>query len=116
MTIELPPPNILDKILSLLGKKRGILRSEEIRRDGPHTIKRARRESFLKALFRSKKKHVPKPLVKKTVIRASASESKRESVRHLVLAVTQRCTREGARKLPPGDASENGAKLIRYYL
>ncbi|MFH1146499.1 MAG: hypothetical protein V1736_02180 [Pseudomonadota bacterium] len=111
MTIELPPPNVLDRLLRLLGKKRGIARSLEIASDGPYMVKRAKRESFLGALFRSKKKNVPKPLIKNTAVRASETESRTESVRHLVLAVTKRCTREASREQSPGSASENTAQL-----
>ena len=58
MTIRLPPDNILDRILTLFGKERKIILPSthaESSRNGanPYVTLKARKESFLKALFRS---------------------------------------------------------------
>lgn len=61
MTVKIPPENILDKILKLMGKERRVLlpeETDEIYKDkGPYVQIKARRESFLKALMRSKSNH-----------------------------------------------------------
>jgi len=58
MTIRLPPDNILDRILTLFGKKRKIIlpnTQAESSRNGanPYVTLKARKESFLKVLFKS---------------------------------------------------------------
>lgn len=64
MTIKIPQPNILDKLLELLGKKRGvILPTDAYKKHGPHVYAGARRESFLKTLFRSKNEKLPKGVI-----------------------------------------------------
>ena len=59
MTIKIPPENILDKILKLLGKERKVIVPEKAdkiyQEKGPYVQIKARRESFWKALFRIKK-------------------------------------------------------------
>lgn len=56
MTIQVPPENILDKILKLFGKERKVIDPEgigEIYKDkGPYVYIKTKREGFFKALFR----------------------------------------------------------------
>ena len=56
MTIRIPPENLLDKILKLLGKERRILMPVEAGKiydeKGPYVQIKVRREGFFKALFR----------------------------------------------------------------
>lgn len=58
MTIRIPPENILDRVLRLFGKERKIIFPEgagkTYRETGPYVQIKARKESFLKALFRRK--------------------------------------------------------------
>lgn len=57
MTIKIPEPNILDKILKLFGKKRGFVIPKDVyQKFGPYVYGIAKRESFWKALLRSKYK------------------------------------------------------------
>ena len=57
MTIKIQQPNIFDKILGLLGKKRGFVLPKEnpYQKWGPYTTYIIPRESFFKALFRLNK-------------------------------------------------------------
>ena len=59
MTIRIPPENILDRILRRLGKERQILIPQEAVRIcnelGPYVQIKAKRESFISALFRIQK-------------------------------------------------------------
>ena len=59
MTIRIPPENILDKILKLLGKERKVIVPEGTDRvyaeKGPYVQVKAEREGFFKALFRKEK-------------------------------------------------------------
>ena len=60
MTIRIPDPTIGDKILKLLGKKRGIiLPPEPYKKFGPYSYIKAKKENFWKALFRSKNAPLP---------------------------------------------------------
>jgi len=56
VTIKIPPENIFDKILKLLGKQRAVIfpsGAEEIyKQHGPYVQIKARKENFFKALFR----------------------------------------------------------------
>lgn len=53
MTIRVQGPNLFDKILSLIGKKRGIIVPYNVyERYGPFAYGKAKRESFWKALLR----------------------------------------------------------------
>jgi len=56
MTIRIPPENILDKILKLIGKEREVIipaEAGQVYRDiGPYVQIKGKRESFFKALFR----------------------------------------------------------------
>jgi hypothetical protein len=58
MTIKTPPENIFDKILALLGKKRRIIVPDKVEdiyeKCGPYVSISAKRENFIKALFRIK--------------------------------------------------------------
>ncbi len=58
MTIRVPPENLLDKVLKLLGKERRVIMPEEAGKiyedKGPYVQIKARREGFFKALFRKK--------------------------------------------------------------
>lgn len=58
MTVRTPPPNILDKILNLLGRNRRIQIPEKAyqiyTKFGPFVQIKAKKECFLKALFRRK--------------------------------------------------------------
>lgn len=58
MTIRAPEKNILDRILAIFGKERDIVVPENIdelhKKHGPYVQIVAKRESFLKALFRKR--------------------------------------------------------------
>ena len=62
MTIQLPPDNILDRILDRIlvgfGKRRGIIMPSQFdkasKEFGHHAIIKTRKENFLKALFKRK--------------------------------------------------------------
>ena len=57
MTIVMPKKNILDKILQLCGKERGIeVPREPYKKHGPYVHIKAKHESFWKALFEKKEK------------------------------------------------------------
>jgi hypothetical protein len=64
MTMKVPPPSMGDKILKGLGKKRGIIiPSEGYEKYGPYVYQEARKESFLKALLRSKDAPLPNNVI-----------------------------------------------------
>ncbi len=59
MTIKIPPKNILDKILNIFGKERGVIVPEEIdevyEKYGPYVqIHAVKKGNFLQTLFRRK--------------------------------------------------------------
>ena len=58
MTIQVPSDNILDRILKVFGKRRGIIMPKHLDKTtnqfGHHAIIRTKKENFLKALFRRK--------------------------------------------------------------
>ena len=60
MTIRIQDENILDKILSLFGKKRQVIvpeGAEKIYREhGPYVQIKGKKENFFKALFRNTEK------------------------------------------------------------
>lgn len=58
MTLKIQEPNILDKILGLLGKKRGFVLPENnsYQKWGSYTTYLISRENFFRALFRPKKR------------------------------------------------------------
>jgi len=64
MTIRLPEPNIFDKFLKLLGKKRGVIvPSGNYEKFGPYFYAKAYKESFWRALFRSNGDELPDNLI-----------------------------------------------------
>ena len=64
MTIKLPQPSIGDKILKLLGKKRGVkVPSEVYEKFGPYVYVTAQKESFWKALLRSSDEELPEEMI-----------------------------------------------------
>ena len=64
MTIKLPQPSIGDKILKLLGKKRGVkVPSEVYEKFGPYVYAVAQKESFWKALLRSADEELPEDMI-----------------------------------------------------
>jgi hypothetical protein len=60
MTVRIPPENILDKILKLIGKEREVIIPEQAgqvyREIGPYVQIRGKRENFFKALLRKAEK------------------------------------------------------------
>ncbi len=64
MTIKIPEPSLADKVLKILGKKRGvIIPSEELEKFGPYSYSTAKKESFLKSFFRSANESLLKGMV-----------------------------------------------------
>jgi len=64
MTIKIPKYSLADSIIKLLGKKRGvILPLGEYQKLGPYTYSVAKKESFLKALFRPVNEILPNGMV-----------------------------------------------------
>ena len=64
MTIRLPQPNLCDKFLRLLGKKRGVrIPSGAYEKVGHYAYISARKESFWKALCRSSGDPLPDDLI-----------------------------------------------------
>jgi len=60
MTIKLPKPDICDKLLSLIGKKRALRIPPGIyERFGPYVYGQAEKESFWRALGRPKNEDPP---------------------------------------------------------
>ena len=63
MTVRIPPENILDKILKLFGKERGVIIPDEAgeiyRKTGPYVQIRGKREGFFKVLLRKTEKQEP---------------------------------------------------------
>ena len=55
MTIRLPEPDVFDRILRLLGKKRAVYIPSNVDKEfGPYSIIVGKKESFIKALICSK--------------------------------------------------------------
>lgn len=64
MTIRLLQPNIFDRFLRVIGKKRGVIFPiEPYKKYGPYVSVKAYKESFLKALFRSHSEDLPEGFV-----------------------------------------------------
>jgi len=64
MTIKIPQPNLVDKLLRMMGKKRGvILSSGKYENFGPYTYFVAKKEGFFKSLIRSAKAPLPDGMV-----------------------------------------------------
>ena len=64
MTIKIPVPGIADKMIKLIGKKRGVaLPSGESEKLGPYTYTVAKKENLLKALLRPGSSPLPDGLI-----------------------------------------------------
>lgn len=64
MTIVMPEPNIVDKILKFIGKKRGVIFPDKaIEKYGEHVYAKAYKESFWKALLRPGSQELPEGMV-----------------------------------------------------
>ena len=64
MTVLMPKPNIADKALKILGKKRGVIFPHKaIEIFGQHVYARAHKESFWKALLRPSNQELPEDMV-----------------------------------------------------
>jgi hypothetical protein len=64
MTIRLPDPNIFDRFLKLLGKKRGVIMPiGAYEKYGQYVYAKAQKESFWKALCRSSGDPLPDDLI-----------------------------------------------------
>lgn len=64
MTIRFPEPSIFDRLLKLIGKKRGVrIPIGASEKYGSHFYAKAYKESFWKALLRSNNQALPEGLV-----------------------------------------------------
>lgn len=64
MTIKHPQPSIGDRILKLLGKKRGVkVPAEVYEKFGPYVYASAQKESFWKALLRPAAEELPADMI-----------------------------------------------------
>ena len=60
MTIRIPEKTLADKLLTLIGKQRAIFIPPDVyKRFGPYVIVQPQKESFWRALVRSKKEEPP---------------------------------------------------------
>jgi len=59
MTIRIPKPNIADKFLRLLGKKRGVYFPDNVMKTAEHSQIVGTKENFFKALLRPSDKALP---------------------------------------------------------
>ena len=60
MTYKIPKENFADKLLALMSKKRAVLIPSEVyAKLGPYVYAKAQKESFWRALFRSKNQNPP---------------------------------------------------------
>ena len=60
MTFKIPKENFADRLLALIGKKRAIrIPTEAYKKYGPYAYAKTERESFWRALFRSKNHNPP---------------------------------------------------------
>jgi len=60
MTIKLPEPNIFDRVLHFIGKKRGVfIPTTEYENYGQYSYAVGKKENFLKALLRPKGEQLP---------------------------------------------------------
>ena len=60
MTFKIPKENFADRLLALIGKKRAIrIPTEVYNKLGPYVYAKAEKESFWRALFRSKNQNPP---------------------------------------------------------
>ena len=59
MTIRIPEETFADKLLAIMGKKRAVwIPADVYKRFGPYVIVQAKRESFWKALARSRNREL----------------------------------------------------------
>ena len=64
MTIKIPRSNVFDKFLKVFGKKRGVIVPSDVyKKHGPFVYVVASKESFWKALFRSKIEELPEGVI-----------------------------------------------------
>jgi hypothetical protein len=64
MTIRIPKPSFLDKLLKSVGKKRGVvIPVKSIEKYGMYAYNKAYKESIFKAFLRSKNDELPKGLI-----------------------------------------------------
>jgi hypothetical protein len=64
MTIRLPEQNIFDRFLKFLGKKRGVrMPIGAYEKFGHYSYVKAYKESFWKALFRSRRDELPESMI-----------------------------------------------------
>ena len=64
MTIIMPEPSFADKVLKVLGKKRGVIFPDRaVEKYGQHVYARAYKESFWKALLRPGNQELPEDMV-----------------------------------------------------
>jgi len=62
--MKIPQLSLADKLLRILGKKRGLLfPSGQYKKFGPYAIGMAGTESFFRALFRSKNEDLPDGMI-----------------------------------------------------
>ena len=59
MTIRIPNPNLADRFLRILGKKRAVYLPTNLGKFGPYYQAKGIKESFWKALIRSKNRKLP---------------------------------------------------------
>jgi hypothetical protein len=75
MTIKIPKKSIADKLLKLLGKKRGVyIPAEGYKEFGPYIYSSAKKESFWRALLRPKSAELPKGMIDIDVFRGPSPE------------------------------------------
>ena len=64
MTIAMPQPGFADKLLKMLGKRRGVIFPDTaVEKYGQHVYARAYEESFWKALLRPGNRELPEDMV-----------------------------------------------------
>ena len=80
MTIKVLKPTIGDRILAFLGKKRGVIVPTDVyEKHGLYAYAKAKRESFWKALFRSKSKPFPENVFDLDTLREKIKSSERNN-------------------------------------
>lgn len=79
MIIKRPTPDILDRLLHVLGKKHGLIIPDKAHEQyGPHAYVVARKESFWRALFRPKGRDLPEGLVDLMEFEEALGDKERE--------------------------------------
>jgi len=80
MTVKIPKPNFFDKLLKFLGKKRGVIvPTNAYEKYGQYVYASCQRESFWKALFRSKSKPFPENVFDLDTLREKIKSSERNN-------------------------------------